>query len=222
MTRRLLIIPGAPLLVPELSGADADAAALRAAVLAAASRVLGASSADARPLIVRSPDDSRATAHVGSFRAWGADVTVGGGVHLPELVARWAIAQCGRDPERVEVSARLPEPFAGDGDAPIIVVADGPAALTARAPLTLLPEAEPIDEACADIAAGRFDAGAPFAGVDSAKGVAVGLADAEIWRDLAGFGAAVANEAGSFTAEASYRGAPHGVGYHVAEWTWLP
>src|SRR5699024_766880 len=61
VTRRLLLIPGAPLLVPELSGADEGAAQVRAAVLSAARRVLGdgagSGAGRSRPLIVRRPDD---------------------------------------------------------------------------------------------------------------------------------------------------------------------
>ena len=231
VTRRLLLIPGAPLLVPELSGADAGAAEVRAAVLAAARRVLGdagpAGGGASRPLIVRRPDDRFTTSHAGSFRAWGADVVVGGGTHLPELVARWVVREAGLDPEHVDVAAQLPDPFevggAGDGDGPIIVVAEGPAALTARAPLTLLPEAAPIDDACAAIADGRFNGEPghdPFGEFGPRACDAVGLYTLGMWQDLANFGAELSLDARSFAAEATYRGAPHGVGYHVAQWEW--
>ncbi len=233
MTRRLLLIPGAPLLVPELSGADSGAAEVRAEVLAAARRVLrpaaGDGSGGSRPLIVRRPDNRFATAHAGSFRAWGAGVEVGGGTHLPELVARWVIRETGLDPEHVDVAAQLPDPFepgGGDGAdvaAPIVVVAEGPAALTARAPLTLLPEAEPIDDACAAIAAGEFGGEPgddPFGAFGPAACDRVGLHTMGVWQDLASFGAELKSGARSFGARATYRGAPHGVGYHVAEWEW--
>nr|WP_160298008.1 hypothetical protein [Corynebacterium xerosis] len=48
----------------------------------------------------------------------------------------------------------------------------------------------------------------------------VGLYTLGVWQDLANFGAELSLDARSFTAEATYRGAPHGVGYHVAEWEW--
>lgn len=235
VTRRLLLIPGAPLLVPELSGADSGAADVRAAVLSAARRVLGAGGADgvdgvgrSRPLIVRRPDDRFATSHAGSFRAWGADVRVGAGAHLPELVARWVVRESGLDPENVDVSAQLPDPYevgdaGGDAAAPIIVVAEGPSALTARAPLTLLPDAGPVDDVCAAIAAGGFDGKPgddPFGAFGPSLCDSVGLHTMGVWQDLASFGAGLRLDARSFTAERTYRGAPHGVGYHVAVWEW--
>lgn len=245
MTRRLLLIPGAPLLVPELSGADEGAAQVRVAVLSAARRVLGdgagSGAGRSRPLIVRRPDDRFATSHAGSFRAWGADVEVGGGQHLPELVARWVVQESGLDPEHVDVAAQFPDPFEfGDGGAemdadgdeggpPIIVVAEGPSALTARAPLTLLPESAPIDDVCAAIAEGRFgddpgddpDPGHdPFGEFGPALCDSVGLHTMGVWQDLAAFGAELSLDARSFSARETYRGAPHGVGYHVAEWEW--
>ncbi|MFD5867138.1 hypothetical protein ACFWGD_00800 [Corynebacterium sp. NPDC060344] len=227
MIRRLLLIPGAPLLVPELSGADAGAAELRAAVRAAVSRVLGAESGDgagrSRPVIVRRPDDRFATSHAGSFRAWGAGVEVGGGHHLPELVARWVIGDAGWDPADVDVTAQLPDPFDADATGPIVIVAEGPSALTARAPLTLLPDAEPIDDACAAIAEGRFggDPGHdPFGEFGPNLCDSVGLHTMGVWQDLASFGSELSLDARTFTARQSFRGAPHGVGYHVAEWEW--
>ena len=203
---RLLLIPGAPLLVPELSGADPAAARLRAACVAAAGAVL----ADGpRPLIVRRPDDRFATTHTGSFRAWGADVDVAGGNHLPELVARWVIGAAGRDAGDVDLAAQLPDPFdfrdvTVDGEPrPIVVVAEGPAALTARAPLTLLAEGSD-----------------PFGDVGPSACGEVGLGTVGVWQDLAAFGAALRMDARDFTAHATYRDASHGVGYHVAEWGW--
>lgn len=224
---RLLLIPGAPLLVPELSGADPAAARLRAACVAAAGAVL----ADGpRPLIVRRPDDRFATTHTGSFRAWGADVDVAGGNHLPELVARWVIGAAGRDAGDVDLAAQLPDPFdfrdvTVDGEPrPIVVVAEGPAALTARAPLTLLDGAQRIDDICAAIAAGDDAALAegsdPFGDVGPSACAEVGLGTVGVWQDLAAFGAALRMDARDFTAHATYRDASHGVGYHVAEWGW--
>lgn len=221
VTRRLLLIPGAPLVVPELSGTDSGAAEVRAAVLSAARRVLDGIGRS-RPLIVRRPDDRFATSHLGSFRAWGADVRVGGGAHLPELVARWVVRESGLDPAEVAVAAQLPDPFAA-GEGPIIVVAEGPSALTARAPLTLLPDAAPIDDTCATIAAGAFDGEPgedPFGAFGPRLCESVGLHTMGVWQDVASFGAELRLDAGSFVAKQTYRAAPHGVGYHVAEWEW--
>lgn len=222
MTRRLLLIPGTPLIVPDFSGDDDTAARLRQRVHDAAGRVMG-DAGPAAPRIACTLDDRDRTAHTGSLRAWGPDVRVGGGNHLPELVARHVAAAFGHRGDGIDAATRLPDPL-GPDDRPIIAVADGPAALTDRAPLTLLPGAREIDDVCASIAAGEFgedrEPGAdPFGAFDPATLEEVGLYTAGMWRELAAFGAALARDAARFTASA-WRDSSLGVGYHVAVWEW--
>lgn len=205
----LLIIPGTPVLVPELSAADPDAEQLRAVVLAELAELLdGYDARTVRPVIVRQARQGQATGIEGSFRAWGADVQVGAGHHLPELLARWCLSELGVPVNQIIATDRVPE-SAG----PVIVVAEGPAALTPAAPLTLLPEAQSLDDACLDIADGRAvrEAAAVIRDGDTET---CGLYTADLWLQLAEFAAAR-----DLTCTSVYRSAPYGVGYHVARWS---
>lgn len=222
--RELVIMPGAPLMVPELAGGDEAAAMLRGAVAGTLRGVLdrAAQAGAGAPLIVRRPDDRLATGRTGTLAAWGADVRVGAGNHLPELLARWALRAAGA-PERVvagaEAVAVLPDPWEHDG--PLLVVADGPAALTDRAPLTLLDGAQEVDDACAEIAGGRraAEGEALLAELGPAALDRVGLYCAGLWQDLARFAEEIGGDRDT-TFEVVHRDCSHGVGYHVARWSW--
>lgn len=130
----LWIVPGSPALVAELSP---DPASRR---LAAAVRQLAATAGE-RPIdIVCSLDDRWRTGITGSFQAWGAPSTrVRSGNHVAELVARYALG----DPEVRGVRGTIGEM---DRDAVTVVVLDGPAGLTPRAPLALIDGAPELHE----------------------------------------------------------------------------
>ena len=121
----LWIVPGSPALA--LSPSDAASQRLLQAVRALA-ETAGGRAID----IVCSLDERWHTAHTGSFKAWGGpEITVRAGNHLGELVARFALG----DPEVREVRGVIGTP---DPDAVTVVVLDGPAGLTPRAPLALV------------------------------------------------------------------------------------
>ncbi|MDF0532638.1 hypothetical protein P0W64_00005 [Tsukamurella sp. 8F] len=193
----VVVVPGAPLLVPELVGApgDPDADDLRAAAVAAARR-LGARAARWRVVTtgeggpVPSVPDG-----VGTLRGFGADVdvTLAPGERGPAdptwpawaLVAGWLR---GVAAPHATVTAGPPEP--GDG---LLFVLDGPNTLTAKAPGGHRPEdtgvfARQVDAVCS---------GGPVAGLTPA------------W-------AAAATACRDRDVEVLYRGAPFGVGYLVA------
>jgi len=92
-----------------------------------------AGTAAGRPIdIVCSMDERWHTSRTGTFAAWGGpQITVRGGNHLGELVARFALG----DPEVREVRGDIGTP---DPKAVTVVVLDGPAGLTPRAPLALV------------------------------------------------------------------------------------
>lgn len=134
----LWIVPGSPALVAELSP---DPASRR---LAASVDQLAAAAGE-RPIdIVCSLDDRWRTAVTGSFKAWGAPNTrVRGGNHLGELVTRYALG----DPEVRGVRGTIGEIDRDiDRDAVTVVVLDGPAGLTPRAPLALIDGAPELHE----------------------------------------------------------------------------
>lgn len=130
----LWIVPGSPALVAELSP---DPASRR---LGGAVRQLAATAGE-RPIdIVCSLDDRWRTGITGSFQAWGAPNTrVRSGIYLGELVARYALG----DPEVRAVRGTIGEL---DRDAVTVVVVDGPAGLTQRAPLAFIDGAPELHE----------------------------------------------------------------------------
>ena len=196
-TRPVAVIPGAPLLVPELVGApgDPDADRVRDAVRAAGAW-LGERARTWRVVAsvpVTRPDDSSA----GTFAGFGADVIVSTGPGgpsndlppspawpVPLLIAAWVRGAAAP-------SVRLVD---DDGEAEgLLFVLDGPNTLTARAPGGHRPE----DAAVFDAQVAAVTAGGPAEGIDGA------------WR------AAAAACAGG-AVDVLYRDAPFGVGYLVA------
>lgn len=181
------IIPGSPALA--LSRDDEPSQRLRSAT-----RSLAAT-ANERPIDIACSLDSKwHTAHTGSLRAWGGpDVTVRAGNYLGEIVARYALG----DPEVREVRPRI-----GDIDphAVTVVVVDGPAGLTERAPLALQPGAPEAHEAIV-----RWLGGAEAVVVDTH------VLEPQLWRELA---ALERKGARLIDADASL-----GVGRYVAEWS---
>lgn len=137
MSATLLIVPGSPALVSALSPAHAPSARIADAVRDAAA----APDVAEKPVDIVCPlDEDEYTAHAGSFAAWGApQVTVGGGSHLGELIVRHLLGERDYRPARAAIGQL-------DPDALTVVVADGPAGLTPRAPLALLDDAPATHE----------------------------------------------------------------------------
>ncbi|WP_087118259.1 hypothetical protein [Corynebacterium urinipleomorphum] len=163
----VIVVPGSPALVAELAPQDTPGHAMVCAV-----RDLVAQ--DARPIhIVGSRDARWRTELTGSFAAWGApQVTVGGGNFLAELVARYCLgdAEAGVEASRVALAPL-------DPDALTVVVLDGSAGLTPRAPLALIDGANRAHEQMADFLAGRGD----LPGSLEEHGVV----EPELWHELA-------------------------------------
>ncbi|CAM3210374.1 hypothetical protein [Tsukamurella hominis] len=194
--RPVAVIPGAPLLVPELVGApgDPDADRLRSAALAAGAW-LGERARTWR-VVASDPLTRVDDAAAGTFAGFGADVVVttgpGGPSNdlppspawpVPLLLAAWLRGSAAP-------SARIVD----DGDAEgLLFVLDGPNTLTARAPGGHRPEDDAVFDAqvaavCAGGPAGELDAG---------------------WR-------AAAEACAGAPVDVLYRDAPFGVGYLVA------
>lgn len=134
-TASILIVPGSPALIAELGRGDEASRELERAAR-------GATAGDTRPvdIVCRMGPDTY-TAHTGTFAAWGApQVDVGGGNHLGELIVRYLLGPRKYRPARAHVAPLDPAALT-------VVVADGPAGLTARAPLALVPGAPAVHEA---------------------------------------------------------------------------
>lgn len=217
MSSPVILMPGAPVLVPELSGAAAAESAIQVDVLGGLIR--DASGDASRIVVLGSDQEGRHLADVSSsLNRWGADVRVGRPgdppVHyadMPEaaLLAWWLLDLAGTE---------LPRSFIGvsgdSGSVPtlreddlVVVVADGPAALTARAPIPEDPRGVALD---AQLAAWlRVGGELPDPGAETAD--AIGWWSRPAWLALSELvEGRVAGDTLSW--------APFGVGYHGARW----
>ncbi len=239
-----VVVPQPPLLVPELAaGAAAETAPLRDSCEQAVRRLAAAAStwvaigADAGGRRSASPDT------VGSLRGFGVDLPValgpGGetgqdrgvepGLPLPLLVAGWLRGRVGcavrvrgelvppdlgREACR-ELGARLAgELAAADEPTGVLVLGDGAATHTERAPGHFDPRAAGFDAVVAAALAGA-DTEALLA-LDADLAEALLAAGRAPWQVLAGLAAATGD---GWRGELLYSDAPYGVAYHVAVWT---
>lgn len=238
MTRVLIaaaFVPSSPLLVPELNGlASAETDELRCAVLDVAGEL-----AEAVEWLVVGVDRLAAVippTAMGTFRGFGVDTVVSLGpessgrpdpaLPLPALVAGW-VRERTAPRTRAEVQV-VPATLdraecAGLGarlrarldDDPIpralLVVADGAATLTAKAPGAYDPRSEAVESALGTALA----EGDPrsLCALDPALCSEIVLDGRAAWQILAAvFGKAPTSATMTYTA------APYGVGYHVGLW----
>ena len=112
----------------------------------------------------------------GSLKAWGAATNLGGGNYLPEIMARYVLHSV------PQLHARASREHIGQPDpaALTIVVADGSAGLTERAPLALVPGAQEAHEWCEEVLMG---ASASKAGEWLSQR---GVVEPALWEELAG------------------------------------
>lgn len=238
---RLAVVPHPPLLVPEVAaGAAQETAALRDACVLAA-RTL-ARRCD-RWVAVAAVDPATATGTTGSFAGYGADVTVRlrpgtsaapeaapeAALPLPLLVAGWLRGQAGAAEITVRVLPVVPGSGpaqcrqlgtelgrrlrATDGAVGLLVLGDGAATHTERAPGHFDPRAAGLDRAVASaLAAADPDA---LLSLDPELAGELRVAGREAWQ----VGAAAAQAlAPAWHGELLYSAAPFGVAYHVALW----
>jgi hypothetical protein len=227
------VVPEPPLLLPELAtGAAAETADLRAACVTAATRLAGAASQWV--CVGADPGGRRTVASDarGSFAGFGADVVVGldtaaasggpadRGFPLPLLVAGWLAGRTGAavgirgelvapDATPAECAA-LGEALAAE-DVGLLVVGDGAATHTEKAPGYLDERAGPFDAA---VAAALRDADpAALAALDPDLAAALLASGRAPWQVLAG-----ATAPGRWQGELLHSSVPFGVAYHVAVW----
>lgn len=186
------VVPGSPALVAELAPNDAAGREIVRAIR-------GLTAQDSREIhIVGSRGARWRTERTGSFAAWGAPhVTVGGGDHLAELVARYCLGDA--EARVTEVRGTI-APF--DPRALTVVVLDGSAGLTPRAPLALVDGAPAAHEEMARFLDGRAALPDDLAGY--------GVVEPALWHELAALDAAHQRLVA--------RDATHGVGRFVAAW----
>jgi len=228
-------VPHPPLLAEELAGAAAtETAALRAACRQAATWLSGVATrwvavgADLRT-------GAWTPATRGSFRGFGVDVTVALGADadgpvdaelpLPLLVAGLlragvpdavrvdgVVLEPATDPAGArQCGAEIAEAARGGGPVGLLVLGDGPATLTPKAPGALDPRADAQDGAVA-AALASADVAA-LAALDPDLCAALGTGGRVPWQVLAGAAAQ-----GDWVPTPLHDSRPFGVGYHVAVW----
>jgi hypothetical protein len=223
-------VPSTPLLVPAVaSGAAPELDGLRAACDAAVRRSL--TWAPQRVVLLGAGRETRELGSgTGSLRGFGVDVEVPldpalrGVARLPLslTVGAWLLGRAGWPGERAaleldaeastteldEVAAEL---AADDVPTALVVVADGSAARTEKAPASLHPDAAAFD---ADVAA-ALSSGDParLAALDRGRAAAVSSAGWPAWHV-----AACATAGSAYAGELHADEAPYGVGYLAASW----
>jgi len=229
-------VPSPPLLVPELNGLSAaETDDLRAAILDAGRSLSG--TVEWIVVGAEQVEQTVPSTACGTFSGFGADVPVrlgpdadgepDPGLPLPALVAGWirdrtaphvrvtthVVATDSDNSHCSELGRSLRARLDGD-DLPraLLVVADGAATLTAKAPGAYDPRSGDVEAALADALA----TGDP---------VALGALDADLCSQIRLDGRAAWDVlAGAFpapprSAQVTYCAAPYGVGYHVGIWT---
>lgn len=213
----VVLVPGAPVLVPELSGA---AAADTAGQVAAALECLGAAADGASRVVVLGTDpDGRAIGDIrSSLRRWGTAVPVGragapepAAADVPDaaLLGWWLLDRAGIDLPRsfVGIAGDRPTTWLPEPEALVVVVADGPASLTSRAPVPEDPRGVALDSALTHWVRDGGPLPDPGAGIAES----VGWWSRPAWLELARL-------TGGRPSRESASSAPFGVGYHCARW----
>jgi hypothetical protein len=205
--------------VPEIAaGASGELDSLRAACGAAVAHL---TSVDLDALTVIGVDTftvRHAPPYGGTMAPWGLDVPVGtpGGTPLPLslLIGAWLLPEAtsfvsvAADASPDECAA-LGADLVAVGRVGLLVMGDGSARRSEKAPGYTDPRAEPFDRAVADALA-KADADALLA-LDPALADDLLAAGRAPWQVLAGAGR-------TDVAELLYDEAPYGVGYFVASW----
>jgi hypothetical protein len=218
------VVPGAPLLVPALAGGSAGVDdALRTQVLTAVEGLLAAPGDEL--VVVAAAAHTAAASGTWDWSSLGVCARGDGpGPALPLALAvgAWLLDTCGAGPERsyrgvseqasagdcADLGARL----AAGKDVRLLVVADGTARRSEKAPGHLDPRAQAFDEQVQRALA-------------TADRAALLQLDPDLARDLWAAGRAplqvLAGAAGSdpLSPEVHFAGAPYGVEYVVASWS---
>lgn len=215
------VCPHPPLIVPELAGAAAPELDELRAACARALAELRAAHPDVLVVVGAAPQTRvYGGRSAGSLAPWGVDVRTGHGeptLPLPLTIGRWLLDD---DPDRFQAVAADASPaaclalgrdLAAEGRVGLLVMADGSACLTEKAPGYYDPAAPPYQELIVRAIA-EADAGA-LAALDPGKAERLWVGGRAALQVLAG-AAGEGRYDGSLLADL----APYGVGYVVGVW----
>ena len=226
------VCPHPPLLLPAVAGAAAaETADLRTAALEAV-RVLAATEPDAVVVVGTGPAAGTARpGETGTLAGFGVELTVALGdgpapseprLPLSLTIGAWLLREAGYDGGahgRVVTGSTPPAELASLGEriaawpgrTALLVMGDGTACLSEKAPGYLDPRAARYD---AQVAAALAEADTgTLLGLDATLSDELLVAGRPAWQLLAG-----AAREGTWRGTLRYSGAPYGVAYHVASW----
>jgi hypothetical protein len=211
------VVPSAPLLVPQVAaGAAPELAHLRAACDTAVGRVL-AHPVDAVVVLGSGPPRSYPHGSAGSFDGFGVPVRVALGddlgessvLPLPLCVGAWLLTRS----RCAVVTAGVTVDGAGWSspavDVGVLVVADGSACRSEKAPGAFDPRAEAFDGTVAAALAAAD--GSALVGLDAGLAAQLSCSGVPALQALGALD-------GPWSGELLYDEAPYGVGYFVATW----
>jgi len=226
------VCPHPPLLVPDVAGEAADELDRLRGVCARAVRTLARAKADALLVVGGADLPHGPVAHypgdaAGSLRPWGPDVRVGEGdpvLPLSLTIGRWLLDREGIGPidgfhaiafdAAPAVCADLGERLASSAPrVALLVMADGSACLSERAPGYLDPRARSHDDHVRHVLE-RADVTA-LAALDPRQAAELSFGGRAALQVLAGAGGPTPD----FDERDVYYEDPYGVGYFVATWT---
>ena len=206
------VCPHPPLLVPQIApGTDAELVELRTAADAAVQTLIAARPTRIVVIGPGDPSDDADESAGGALAGYGVDVTAGGETRILPLsltIGAWLLDRAGWTGPRT-YSTGSPDVDAGMA---VLVMADGATTRSIQAPGFLDERAEPYDASIA-AALASGDAAA-LAQLDDDLGAALGATGIGALRTLGDIA-----KGADVTARLRYDGAPFGVGYFVADWT---
>lgn len=200
MITAVAFVPQAPALHPAIGrGLDAELGPVREACRAALRRA----AAPGRPIVVLGADD-----HLAGYGPDVPDATIG------EYLVRDALGdRAGR--VRHVTPSELDQDAPGPDDVTLVVVGDGSACRSEKAPGYFDPRAGAVDATIATTLADGV--GAALRGTLGEDDPALLVAGVDAWAAAAGH-----TEDAAWDADLLYDDAPFGVGYFVALWTRVP
>jgi hypothetical protein len=225
------VCPHPPLLVPEMAGeAAGELDVLRAACEVAVRRLQAAIGKDGLLYVVGGDAETRAYGPeaVGSLQPYGLGHPPADGPVLPLslTIGSWLLKgerarfQSVAHDAPTEECLRLGRRLAGSAErVALLVMGDGSACLSEKAPGYLDPRAEPYDALVAE-SLGQADAAA-LAALDPGVSQEIQAAGRAAWQVLAGAAEGAPPRTAGYDAELLAYQAPYGVGYFVATWNGL-
>ncbi|MCS4489163.1 hypothetical protein N7326_01320 [Corynebacterium sp. ES2794-CONJ1] len=176
MASDLILIPPSPAIIPGIGRGDEQGALLYQRARAKLTELVTGKAASTRIVYRKCRRDF--TRHTGSLQAWApTSYRVSSGHYLPEIIARHLLPY---EEASITHTSESIGPLC-DGEV-IILMLDGSAGMTERAPLSLLPQSSASDRWCLDLLQGRN-----FRRISYNFLLEAGVENPDLWLELANY-----------------------------------